>query len=162
MTLTSEISSVIPVYWVVYLTILTFLHATASLSHNSANTQFWFYNFKLWVYIKKTLQKAHNYLVDNYKKCHISPQRKKYLYSLSWKSCSSLVQKLTSSLYICLTLTFPLLHFQLNHVPLEVKQLTLLSCAAAVSLNRTSRCHRSSHCPKRSMPPSHTALFIIP
>lgn len=54
------------------------------------------------------------------------------------------VQKLTSSLYICLTLTFPLLHFQLNHVPLEVKQLTLLCCAAGVSFTRTSQCHRSS------------------
>lgn len=63
------------------------------------------------------------------------------------------VQKLTSSLYICLTLTFPLLHFQLNHVPLKVKQLTLLCCAAGVSLTRTSRCHRSSCCPKRGMSP---------
>ncbi len=63
------------------------------------------------------------------------------------------VQQQTSSLYICLTLTFPLLHFQLNHVPLKVKQLTLLCCAAGVSLTRTSRCHRSSHCPKRGMSP---------
>ncbi len=67
------------------------------------------------------------------------------------------MQQLTSSLYICLTLTFPLLHFQLNHVPLKVKQLTLLCCAAEISLTRTSRCHR-----RGTPPPPQTLHCSFP